>query len=200
MANPANVRPSDRPPPKEVKPPTTTAPSPREGSGMSGKHLVFRGIRCRNGKWVSEIREPRKATRIWLGTYPTPETAAAAYDVAVLALKGPDATLNFPESALWYPIPASSSASDIRDAAAAAAAARQHLSMQTRSGSEDTSQEGATSSGGGQEFFDEEEVFDMPNLMAEMAEGMLLSPPRMEWPSTEESAGNSDGERLWSYP
>lgn len=149
---------------------------------------------------MSEIREPRKATRIWLGTYPSPETAAAAYDVAVLALKGPDATLNFPESALWYPIPASSSGSDIRDAAAAAAAARQHLSMQTRSGSEDTCQEGATSSGGGQEFFDEEEVFDMPNLMAEMAEGMLLSPPRMEWPSTEESAGNSDGERLWSYP
>lgn len=151
---------------------------------------------------MSEIREPRKTTRIWLGTYPTPETAAAAYDAAALALKGHDATLNFPYSLHSYPIPASSSAVDIRAAAEAAAAARQHCSImqgRCRSDHEDTWKE-ESSSGGGQEFVDEEEIFDMPNLMAEMAEGMMLSPPRMmESPWKEESAGNWDGERLWSY-
>ncbi|KAH7853542.1 hypothetical protein Vadar_003784 [Vaccinium darrowii] len=193
--------PSQNPSPREFQPPVTTVASPRgAGGGTSGRHPIFRGIRCRNGKWASEIREPRKTTRIWLGTYPTPEMAAAAYDVAALALKGPDATLNFPNSAFSYPIPASLSASDIQ-AAAADAAARQHWSMQRRSGSEDACQKGTTSSssGGGQEFVDEEDIFGMPNLMAEMAEGMLLSPPRMQSPSTEEYPQNSDGERLWSY-
>ncbi|KAJ9679228.1 hypothetical protein PVL29_021227 [Vitis rotundifolia] len=42
--------------------------------------------------------------------------AAAAYDVPLLALKGINANLNFPNSALSFHIPKSTSAGDIRAA------------------------------------------------------------------------------------
>lgn len=61
------------------------------------------------GSWVSEIRAPNQKTRIWLGSYSTPEAAARAYDAALLCLKGSSANLNFPMSAPSFQLPHDSS-------------------------------------------------------------------------------------------
>jgi hypothetical protein len=89
------------------------------------RHPVYRGIRKRNNnKWVCEVRVPNdKSTRIWLGTYPTPEMAARAHDVAALALRGKSACLNFADSAWKLPLPASTDPKEIRKMAAEAALA-----------------------------------------------------------------------------
>ncbi|XP_058078556.1 ethylene-responsive transcription factor ERF014-like [Magnolia sinica] len=89
---------------------------------MSCRKKQFKGVRMRSwGSWVSEIRAPNQKTRIWLGSYSTPEAAARAYDAALLCLKGSSANLNFPITpSTYFPTTLMSPKSIQRVAAAAA--------------------------------------------------------------------------------
>ena len=120
--------------------------------------------------------------------------AAAAYDVAALALKGNEAILNFPEDVLRYPVPSSASPADIRKAAATAATMKQDKIEENKLEVDKVEKEGSE-----EEFIDIEALFDMPNLLVDMAGGMMVSPPRMGNSDDRDLAEYNETVSLWNY-
>ncbi|XP_062185759.1 ethylene-responsive transcription factor ERF027-like [Phragmites australis] len=169
---------------KDLLPPPVTSSSSCGRRGSQSSQQQYRGVRKRKwGKWVSEIRQPGTKTRIWLGSFESAEMAAAAHDVAALRLRGRDAQLNFPGSVGWLPRPETSHPGDVR-AAAAEAADRVRCEPALVVARSDESWLGAVPGravdqlGGSDEEFDLD--LDSPKLWAEMAEAMLLDPPRWD--------------------
>ncbi|XP_078149537.1 dehydration-responsive element-binding protein 1B-like [Carex rostrata] len=109
---------------------TVSSAPPKKPSGrikyIETRHPVYRGVRRRGtlNRWVCEVRNPNNKLRIWLGSYPTAEMAARAHDVAVMALRGRSACLNFADSATLINIPSSfSSVQEMKQVAAEVAKA-----------------------------------------------------------------------------
>ncbi|KAJ6749486.1 hypothetical protein OIU85_000157 [Salix viminalis] len=133
--------------------------------------------------------------------------AAVAYDVAALALKGQNAELNFPNSAASLPVPASTSPRDIQAAAASAAAAigaaKDALGILNTGDANKMEQEFIRPTVD-DHFVDEDLIFDMPNVLVNMAEGMLLSPPRLDiagddHDETTTAYDSTEDQNLWKF-
>ncbi|KAG8047937.1 hypothetical protein GUJ93_ZPchr0008g13825 [Zizania palustris] len=69
------------------------------------RNLGLRGVRRRLwGRWAAEIRVPRTRSRLWIGTFSCPGTAALAYDAALFCFFGENLpgrhAFNFPPAPL----------------------------------------------------------------------------------------------------
>ncbi|OEL15967.1 Dehydration-responsive element-binding protein 1A [Dichanthelium oligosanthes] len=190
------------------------------------RHPVFRGVRRRGqagtGRWVCELRVPgRRGSRLWLGTFATPELAARAHDAAAIALSGRAACLNFADSA-WLLQPlmhaAPAGAREVRDAVAEAVEAFRRRSLPASAPSspaaetadeakEDGGSPGATATPSADVLFELDDVFgfggmvDAGSYYASLAQGMLVDAPAAAgtggwWEDVDHGAVDIS---LWSY-
>ncbi|GLJ35218.1 hypothetical protein SUGI_0708720 [Cryptomeria japonica] len=64
-------------------------------------HHMWRGLRQRpSGKWATEIKDPIKGIRVWLGTYNSSEEATIVYDREAKKIRGKKAMLNLSEQVI----------------------------------------------------------------------------------------------------
>nr|ABF59739.1 CBF-like transcription factor [Ravenea rivularis] len=183
---------------------TVSSAPPKRRAGRTKfretRHPVYKGVRRRNAdKWVCEVREPNKKSRIWLGTFPTAEMAARAHDVAAIALRGRSACLNFADSAWLCPVPRSSSPKDIQRAAMEAAEGfRPQTEPDAAKSREDATMAmaaGPSLAAADDPFYVEDGLnFGMQGYL-DMAAGLLMEPPPTY---ADEEVSGSDFS-LWSY-
>ncbi|XP_078173184.1 dehydration-responsive element-binding protein 1A-like [Carex rostrata] len=174
---------------------TVWSAPPKKPSGRTKfketRHPVYRGVRRRGttNRWVCEVRNPNNKSRIWLGTFPTAEMAARAHDVAVMALRGRSACLNFVDSASLISIPSSfSSVKELKQAAIKVAKAlhssnssdsAENISS-SASSTETVSKSNPVANDQMDSNWDGDGDMNLGLYYASLAEGLMLEPP-FDW-------------------